>query len=239
MRGQVHDLELVYPPISNQEAEWVKDDPAVQARIAHSNIYFIGQRPETFFQFPKDVEEKLESQRQLHFIYKSGKRRELGFIDIDQLFQLHNLLDDVTLELGPKMIRIWSIKDGQRDMLLDWQTTEKILFDKSHRKLHIKGLDHYKELSVFNLNYVGISKKDDSLQRLVIKPHDKRLRILSNEHPLNEGSRVTDEIVLFFFRIASLEIKQYMKVEDFEELAVHQIACSRDLLEQCAKRRYQ
>ena len=33
MRFQLHHLELVYPPLSNQEAEWVKDDKDVNKKI--------------------------------------------------------------------------------------------------------------------------------------------------------------------------------------------------------------
>src|SRR5207237_3884641 len=111
MRGQVHELELVYPPISNQEAEWIKDDPEVQARLSHSNIYFIGQKPETFFLFPKDVARRIEKDGQIHFIYKSGYKKDTGYIDIDSVLQLHKLPDTVTIdiELGEKMIRIWLI----------------------------------------------------------------------------------------------------------------------------------
>lgn len=46
MKVQLHFLKLVYPPISNQEAEWLKDIPEVQEEIRHSNLYMIGQRHE-------------------------------------------------------------------------------------------------------------------------------------------------------------------------------------------------
>lgn len=79
-------------------------------------------------------------------------------------------------------------------------------------------MEDFANFYVYNLHYVGISKKDNSFKRLVIKPHDKRLRIVSNEHPLNSGSRVTDEIVHFFFRIKSIEIKMYLEDKDFDEI---------------------
>jgi hypothetical protein len=225
MRGQVHDLELVYPPVSNQEAEWIKDDPEVQSAIAYSNIYFIGQKRETFFKFPNDLESRLKTEGKLHFSYKSGTATGSGYIDIQELLLHHKLADSITLDidLGDKFIRIWTMKAGVRDEVIEWFTTDKILVDRSHGLKHIKGLDNYKEFLVFILHYVGISKKDDSLQRLVVKPHDKRLRILSNEHPLNPGSRLTDEMVLFFFRITSLEIKQYITPDDFNELGENEL----------------
>ena len=46
MKSQINLLRLVYPPISNQEAEWLKDDPEVQECIKTSNLYMICQREE-------------------------------------------------------------------------------------------------------------------------------------------------------------------------------------------------
>jgi len=49
MKFHIHKLELVYPPISNQEAEWLKNEKDVQNEIKASNLYMIGQKPESFF----------------------------------------------------------------------------------------------------------------------------------------------------------------------------------------------
>ena len=54
--------------------------------------------------------------------------------------------------------------------------------------------------------------------RLVVKPHDKRLRILSNESPESYGSRVTDETVLFFFRVEPLRIITVESEEEINEI---------------------
>jgi hypothetical protein len=218
MRGQIHSLELVYPPISNQEAEWVKDDPVVQEWVANSNLYFIGQKPETFYEFDEDVVERIKREAKIHFDYVCGAKRDKGYIDISSLLKIRKLPDnsEMEIELGKKMIRIWLSEDGQKLDVIEWLTTDKVLFDKSRRKSHIIGLDKYRDFAFYYLHYVGISKRENSLQRLVVKPHDKRLRILSNENPMNMGSRVTDEIVLFFFRIASMEIKQYLEDSDFD-----------------------
>ena len=40
-------LELVYPPISNQEAEWLMGDPEVEERLRTSDFYLIGARQVT------------------------------------------------------------------------------------------------------------------------------------------------------------------------------------------------
>ncbi len=224
MRAQLHYLELTYPPISNQEAEWVKSDPEVISQIANSNLYFIGQKPETFFKYNDDVNARLSSEFKIYFTYFSCEKIANGYIDLEILFA--NLKCPVEIEfeveLGNKMIRIWTAKEAKM-RVLGWFTTDKILFDKSRGVPFIKGLDDYKDFLVYNLHYVGISKKNSSFERLIVKPHDKRLRILSNEHPMNNGSRVSNEIVLFFFEIRSLEVKQYLKIEDFDEIGKNEL----------------
>lgn len=51
MRAQLHTLQLVYCPVSNQEAEWIKDDPEVQTCIGQSKLYMIAQGKEAKFVF--------------------------------------------------------------------------------------------------------------------------------------------------------------------------------------------
>lgn len=50
MKAQLNILKLVYPPISNQEAEWLKDDPEVRELLKQSNLYMIGQRGESSYE---------------------------------------------------------------------------------------------------------------------------------------------------------------------------------------------
>lgn len=80
----------------------------------------------------------------------------------------------------------------------------------------IEGLDDYRVFTDYFLHYVGISKKNDSLTRLVIKPHDKRLRILSNENTKRFGSRLTDEMILLFFRVEPLRFNILMEGDDLD-----------------------
>jgi hypothetical protein len=60
MRGQLHQLELVYPPVSNQEGEWLKDHSGVQEALNLSNLYFIAQRSEAFYEFPETVKDDIK-----------------------------------------------------------------------------------------------------------------------------------------------------------------------------------
>lgn len=56
-RGQVSRLDLVYPPISNQEAIWLEREPDVQEELRASNLYMIAARSEAKFTDIKIAEE--------------------------------------------------------------------------------------------------------------------------------------------------------------------------------------
>jgi len=234
MRSQVHHISLIYPPISNQEAEWLKDDPEVQEILSGSQLYFIGQKPESIFTFEEDIYDIVKETRKIPFTMKLGEFSDKGIVNIDELLRIRNVSPfdiNIEVEIGKKLIRIWDIgiddtfdHDKIADYnLLEWYTTEKIVTDRSFKHKHIEGLNKYKSFTCYNLHYIGISKKEDSLKRLVIRPHDKRLRILSNEHPLAYGSRLTDEMILFFFNVDSLEIKQHKLGDDFSEFGENEL----------------
>ena len=227
MRAQIHHLELVYPPISNQESEWLKNDPESLDWFKRSKIYFIGQRAESKFVF--ESEEKtllnLSLSGTINFGFKSSDSESFGSIDLVELFKYYKIplveFGDLDIELGDKLIRIWK-RDGNPEVI-EWFTTEKFLYDLSRKVPFFSDFNNYRDFTKYYLHYIGISKKDDSFKRLVIKPHDKRLRVLSNEHPLEKGSRVTDEVILFFFDINSLEIKQFQHSTDFDELGNNEL----------------
>lgn len=226
MKVQLHFLKLVYPPISNQEAEWLKNIPEFQEEIKHSNLYMIAQRHESKFIIDENsVIPNFKNEFVIKLIYSIGDRYTDVSIDFGKILQCRDVnLDKVELEFefGEKLIRIWSCKkeSGEKIDVIDWFTTEKILFDKWRGHPAINGLDNLRDFTKYYLHYVGISKKEDSLSRLVIKPHDKRLRILSNESPRAYSSRVTDETILFFFRVEPFQIHQLETDKDFEEFAL-------------------
>lgn len=178
----------------------------MQNAIKASNLYMIGQRKEAFFSFPENIKCYIDQEKIIKGEFNSGAISSAFSINVEEIIteveKSGRTIDKVDIELGKKFIRITG-DDGE---IVDWFTTEKLLFDRSRQRLGISGLDDYRELMTYYLHYVGISKKEDSLMRLVIRPHDNRLRILSNESPLNSGSRVTDEIILFFFEIDTLQI---------------------------------
>jgi hypothetical protein len=206
-RSQLNFLELVYPPVSNQEAEWIKDDVDVQNVLSQSNLYMIGQRQEIYFKY------KCVSECGCYFTFdvEMGGHSSQVSLDIEAVRKKHDAFPpfDIEIEFGEKIVRIWKVGPGadKTKKLIEWFTTEKLLYDKWRGYNHIIGLDDVRLFTKYKLHYVGISKKEDSLKRLVVRPHDKRLRVLSNETSVNESSRLTDEIVLFFFKIDPLHIK--------------------------------
>ena len=207
MKAQLNILRLSYPPISNQEAEWLKDDPEVQSIIKNSNLYMIGQKPESFFEFEEKDINKIFLGGKLNFLYCCNGIKSEGYIDLEEAIKKLDLdKEQIDIELGPKMIRFWKMDKSTNEEIevIMWFTTDKILWDKWRGHPAVKGIDNYKQFTIYFLHYVGISKEDDSLKRLVINPHDKRLRILSNEYPMLKSSRLTDETVLFFFEIETI-----------------------------------
>jgi hypothetical protein len=216
LKAQINFLKLVYPPISNQEAEWMKDDPEVIEELKKSNLYMIVQRHESKFHLfnENEMSENFIDNFSIKFKYTVGDISDDVEINLTILFKELNINIDkynFEFELGKKLIRIWKcdLETNERIDVVDWFTTEKILWDKWREHPAIFGLDNYREFSNYYLHYVGISKKDDSWKRLVIKPHDKRLRILSNENSIASQSRLTDELILLFFKIEPLEIQVY------------------------------
>ena len=123
------------------------------------------------------------------------------------------------IEFGPKFLRIWAgDQNGNRtNRLLNWFTTEKLLFDSWRGEPGINGLTRIRELTAYELLYTGMSKQDDAFERLLNKPHDKRLRILANERQINTDSRVTDETYLFFFKTSVFRIHTYDYETNFLE----------------------
>jgi len=116
----------VYPPISNQEAEWLMRDADVEAELRQSNIYMIVSRAEAkFMNLRGDVEEQSLA---LTFAIGDGLSDE-AFFRVDELPGIADAeMARLKLACGDKIIRIWAEHDDADDDLLQWFTTEKLLF---------------------------------------------------------------------------------------------------------------
>ena len=207
-RSQLCVLRLVYPPISNQEAEWLRDDIEVRPILAESNFYVIGRRAEAILS-PISID---QDSKTISLSVEVGTNlRDEVTIHLNDFPSVVDGCTGVDIDIGPKIIRVWALDEtGKRtDQLLYWAGTEKLFFDFWRRLRGITGLARIRDLTTYELLYAGISKKDNAFERLLNKPHDKRLRILANEQQITAGARVTDETYLFFFKTDVLRIHTY------------------------------
>jgi hypothetical protein len=195
-------------------------DPEVEADLRRSNIYMIVSGAEAkFLDLSADAPDKRLS---FQFITGDGISSD-ALIKINELPGLEGIeAETLRIEYGPKIIRIWSSNpDGSRNELLQWFTTESLLFDRWRGMPGLYGLDRLRDLATYDLLYVGISKTHDAFDRLLVQPHDKRLRVLANEPQKSEGARVTDETYLLFFQTAVLRVSTFgpdSDHSDFEEI---------------------
>ena len=256
-------LELVYPPISNQEAEWLASDPSVAETLRQSDFYFIGMRSEAFFdvpapdgtppsepvssavpaagdgasnEVPRAIAERWREQAASEPVAVTREPGDPYFDELHLGIGTGSLYDRVVIrpsvfselsadaapagwdltveaELGAKLVRLWVDKVPDRNkmdqgFLLQWFTTEKLIFDRSRELRGIDGFDRYRDFATYELLYVGIAKETDTFARLFGKAHSGRQRILGNEYARRVGSRVTDEMVLFAFRLVPFRIRE-------------------------------
>ena len=109
MKVQLNFLKLVYPPVSNQEAEWLKDDPEVREEIQGSNLYMIGQRVEGKFDIPPESVEEMNNSGVLPFRYFAGSASSNATLNFNKLLEYHDIDHEqyeIKIELGDKLIRI-------------------------------------------------------------------------------------------------------------------------------------
>lgn len=209
MYASLNFVKLVYPPISNQFAEWLSNEPVVREYVRHSKLYMLAQRNEVLFEnYGID-----ETERTFNFDLVCGQvaARDLK-INTDKL--IGNFEDEVEIELGARHIRIWDAKSRAGEPIY-WATTDKLLYDVWRKRIGITGLPSVLPFTRFDLYYVGISKENDSFSRLFDTGHKNRLRILSNETQYSPTARLTDEIYIFLFDVEDLGIKT-LSIDDFD-----------------------
>ena len=198
----INHLHLIYPPITNQEGEWLWKDAEVREYVSSSKLYMIVQRAEVLF-----TDYKLNAAHGLEFRLQMGNKiSPLITMDIKDAITNHSIEDfEIHMELGNRLIRI---TDTTNDKLILWFTTNKFLFDYWRKNINvtITGDFNHREYTQYDLHYVGISKESDSFSRLFANAHHGRLKVLSNEYPKNSVSRVTDEVVLLLFDIEKTNI---------------------------------
>lgn len=205
-------LDLLYPPISNQEGDWLSGDEEVSAFLKRSKLYMIVQREELkFSDLQMDTEEgvfKIE-------IYSSTLCSPTLKIHFNDILPALQDMDSMRIEQGDKIIRIYNEDD---ETLLYWATPDKMLFDfvKGSKFVYVDEEWDVMPFQTFQLLYVGISKENDSFTRLFKRAHEKRLKILSNENTVKSESRLTDEVMMLLFEVTWANFNKVIDPEDIE-----------------------
>lgn len=228
-KAKVSYLKLVHPPFSNQEAVWAKNDPELIAELKRSHFYMIGARAEARFKnlrfdqenhlvtFNFQIGNQKAAAVTLDLRLIPGTAEKLLKMDMSSLPGV-SFDDNLSywFEGGEQIIRFWGDEIGEPDSdLLQWFTTEKLLWDYSRGMPGITGLENYLDFATYDLLYVGIATEQDSYERLIKKGHHKRQEILSNEPQRSSGARVTDEVFLFLYTVDQLIVRQFTSDHNF------------------------
>lgn len=194
-------LQTVYPPISNSLAYQLEKDPEVEARFRESDFYMIAARAEARLREP-EIDQKKGT---LSFDFIVGALPPVKFIidllELPGLAQLKGSSFHLEFDGEGRGFRIWSDEPhAEGSELLEWFTTESLLWHASRRRPGIRKVKQLRELSTFDLLYVGIAKTGDSFDRLFGNGHTARTNILANEPQRYPGARPSDETFLFLFK---------------------------------------
>ncbi len=214
MKALINFLQLVYPPVSNQSAEWLWEEKEAREYISRSKLYMLAQRQEVLFK-DYSINEKTYC---FEFTLSMGNVIQPRLsVQLDDIVLCSD--KNVEFEIGPQIFKIWEVKNEKStDSLLYWATTDKLLYDIWRGRFVIKGEFDIRKFTKYELYYVGISTKQDSFSRLFKNGHKNRTKILSNETQITPTGRLTDEIYIFFFDIEELQISQYGFEDDIELL---------------------
>ncbi len=208
MNVMLSTLHLVYPPVSSYEADAVKDDPEVEALLRTSDFYVLAMRSELHFDCENiQVDGDVWTVPVLGETTDGRPIADHVTLDIEALAiaTLGYMPETFAADIGPKFLRFWpgeltAVEDGGMEPF-EWFTTEKLLLDKGRGVPGIAGLERHRDFATYELLYVGIAKKTDTFNRLFERAHHARQKILSGEWPRRSGARVTDELILFPFRV--------------------------------------
>lgn len=212
-RSKISVLELVYPPMSNQESIWLAKDSEVVERLRQSDFYMIVGRAEARFE-TFDVEEETG---RISFRFVGDAFSDSVVLNPMTLSTFSEHTGEYQVEIGPKLIRFWAGNPEDGGEVIDWFTTEKLLWERSRGRPGIEGFDLYRDAATYDLLYVGIAKVGDSFDRLFKNGHTARTNILANEPQRSVGARVTDETYLLLFRVEPIGITSFDLDHEFTD----------------------
>ena len=163
-------LDLVYPPISNQEGVWFWEDEEVREYVKSSKLYMLVHRKELKF-VDVDVSNIPLGYFRFKILMGEYKSSYFSYQFTDNIPKLIEECGAMEFEQGEKLFRIKRVEDGE---ILYWATPDKILFDSITRNivLESENPEDVEILQKFDLLYVGISKKMialvDYLKKLIM-----------------------------------------------------------------------
>lgn len=201
---------LVFCPFSNREGQWFWDDGELKPTLSASRLYMICQRRELFFENLRP--ELLDLTLQFDLVCGDQFARNvrvplLQFSSKDEA--------TVTVEGGPKIIRIFEQRSGESEKALRyWFTPDKLLFHFWRNEIEVQNLPEFRQFLDFHLHYVGISKDHDSFQRLYETAHKGRSKIMTLESSLRSGANLSDELTMLLFDVEVNEIQTHSGTDD-------------------------
>jgi hypothetical protein len=210
-----HGLKLVYPPITNQEGAWLCKVPEVREILRDSKLYVLGQREELLF----DEWSVSEDTHVFEFYLKCGSNR-VGPVSMP-LNQL-KLPAKFQVEIGLRSFKVRETPLNMENEPIFWCTPNILLTYWFNELILLEGIESAWELMRFKIHYVGISKSNDSFHRLFKTGHEARTAILTNESQISPESRVSDELVLFMFRVEPSVLETCITEEDIDSLWLEQ-----------------
>lgn len=205
-------LEMVDSPMSNAQAAFIelKDMGSEVSHLKQSDFYMLTARaPARFENYTHDA-----ATATIHFEIRVGAVRDSGSL---------NYLIEPAMEAFEGTFK-WtassdhfSFNDSATGETIAVYTPDSLLWWKSRSRAGIFGFARARELSTYDLLYVGIAKEGDSYTRLIERGHKQRGLILSNEQLRGAGPRVADETYIFFFRVDPMVLRMMdpnVEIED-------------------------
>ena len=221
--------------MSNQEAIWLLDDSETAEELKKSDFYMIAQRAEAKFEnWVLDADD--EGDPRIRATVSTSDLSDSFELNIAQLLAdgpfEETPVESIVVEFGDKVINILSA-ELSGEVLLDFFTTEKLIWQRSLRRPGISGLNLVRQFATYNLLYVGMAKESNTFSRLIAGSHEARQRILGEQFAVRAGSRVSDEVILFAFNIdhfgfRTLSNKDVFSVRTPGQIIAHDRAVTAD-----------
>lgn len=216
-KTKITALRTVYPPISNADAVPLMRDPEVEALLRQSDFYMIGGRARASLTQPI-IDAQTETMEFDFVVAEKSSSVRIVVRELPGVAEAGCPVLEIEFDAEGRGFRIWkSESDGDPVELLEWFTTEKLLWDRARGRPGIYGLDNLRDLGTYDLLYVGIAKEGDSFDRLLARGHKARQEILANEPQRLPGARVSDETFLFMFMADPLFIQTFEPDHEFTD----------------------